>query len=117
MAKSARSSAVSWTRRREPRSCAAAACARAPQPARGPARARRHSPMQKSSVEEIRQRFDADVERFANLETGQAAIIDAPLVLDLITSAAAAATAGARDLLDVGCGAVNYTLKTLERLK
>jgi tRNA (cmo5U34)-methyltransferase len=73
--------------------------------------------MQKSSVEEIRQRFDADVERFANLETGQAAIIDAPLVLELITSAAAAVTPEARDLLDVGCGAGNYTLKLLERLK
>ena len=27
----------------------------------------------KSTVEEIRQRFDADVERFSNLETGQSA--------------------------------------------
>ncbi|MGI6419673.1 MAG: hypothetical protein ACOX1P_28900 [Thermoguttaceae bacterium] len=35
--------------------------------------------MEKSTVDEIRQRFDADVERFSNLETGQSATIDAPL--------------------------------------
>jgi tRNA (cmo5U34)-methyltransferase len=72
--------------------------------------------MQKSSVEEIRARFDADVERFSNLETGQSATIDAPLVLELIAEAAAVVSPGAKDLLDVGCGAGNYTLKLLERL-
>jgi tRNA (cmo5U34)-methyltransferase len=70
----------------------------------------------KSSVDQIRERFDKDVERFSRLETGQAATIDAPLVLDLITKAAAAVTPRARDVLDVGCGAGNYTLKLLERL-
>ncbi len=44
----------------------------------------------KSTVDQIRQRFDNDVERFSNLETGQSATIDAPLVLDLITAVAAA---------------------------
>src|SRR5690349_12584168 len=73
-------------------------------------------PPEKSTVDEIRDRFDKDVERFSNLETGQTATIDAPLVLDLITSAAAAVTPGARDLLDVGCGAGNYTLKLLDKL-
>ncbi|HEY2589143.1 MAG TPA: methyltransferase domain-containing protein [Tepidisphaeraceae bacterium] len=72
--------------------------------------------MSKSTVEQIRQRFDNDVERFSNLETGQAATIDAPLVLDLITSAAAAVTPGARSVLDVGCGAGNYTIKLLGKL-
>src|SRR5688572_22975247 len=72
--------------------------------------------MSKSTVDEIRQRFDNDVERFSNLETGQSATIDAPLVMDLITSAAAATNPSARDLLDVGCGAGNYTLKLLEKL-
>jgi tRNA (cmo5U34)-methyltransferase len=70
----------------------------------------------KSTVDQIRQRFDADVERFSNLQTGQSATIDAPLVMDLITTAAAAVTPGACDLLDVGCGAGNYTLKLLERI-
>jgi len=67
-------------------------------------------------VDEIRRRFDGDVERFSNLETGQSATMDAPLVLDLIAEAAAAVTPGARALLDVGCGAGNYCLKLLERL-
>lgn len=67
-------------------------------------------------MEEIRQRFDQDVERFSNLETGQSATIDAPLVLELITAAAAAGNPNATAVLDVGCGAGNYTLKLLERL-
>lgn len=70
----------------------------------------------KSSVEQIRRRFDADVERFSNLETGQTATIDAPLVMDLITATAARVTPHARGLLDIGCGAGNYSLKQLERL-
>ena len=70
----------------------------------------------KSTVEEIRQRFDGDVERFSNLETGQSATVDAPLALSLVTEAAAATTPHAQDLLDVGCGAGNYTLKLLELL-
>jgi tRNA (cmo5U34)-methyltransferase len=70
----------------------------------------------KSSVEEIRQRFDRDVERFSNLETGQTATVDAPLALELVAAAAAATTPRARRLLDIGCGAGNYPLKLLERL-
>ena len=70
----------------------------------------------KSTVEEIRQRFDADVERFSNLETGQSATVDAPLALALVAEAAAATTPHACHVLDVGCGAGNYTLKLLERL-
>ena len=70
----------------------------------------------KSSVEEIRERFDADVERFSNLETGQSATVDAPLAMALVAAAAAAATPQAKSVLDVGCGAGNYSLKLLERL-
>jgi tRNA (cmo5U34)-methyltransferase len=72
--------------------------------------------VQKSTVEEIRARFDADVERFSNLESGQSATIDAPLVLELIAQAAAATNPGAVRALDVGCGAGNYALKLLEVL-
>jgi tRNA (cmo5U34)-methyltransferase len=70
----------------------------------------------KSTVEEIRRRFDADVERFSNLETGQSATVDAPLAMALVAEAAAATTPHARHILDVGCGAGNYTLKLLESL-
>jgi tRNA (cmo5U34)-methyltransferase len=70
----------------------------------------------KSTVEQIRARFDNDVERFSNLDIGQSATIDAPLVLELISQAAAATNPRAKDLLDVGCGAGNYSLKLLQRL-
>lgn len=72
--------------------------------------------MSKSTVEQIRERFDGDVERFSNLETGQSATIDAPLSLALIADAASRVTPQATSLLDVGCGAGNYSLKMLERL-
>lgn len=68
----------------------------------------------KSSVEAIRRRFDADVERFANLETGQQATVDAPLAMELITQAALAATRHIKNVLDLGCGAGNNTLKLVQ---
>lgn len=71
--------------------------------------------MKKSTPEEIRARFDKDVERFSNLETGQSAAVDSPLMLDLIAQAATASTPGATAMLDIGCGAGNLTLKLLER--
>ena len=71
----------------------------------------------KSTVDEIRARFDKDVERFSNLQTGQSATIDAPLALELIAAAAATTTPHATRLLDVGCGAGNYTLKLLETIR
>jgi tRNA (cmo5U34)-methyltransferase len=68
----------------------------------------------KSTTDEIRARFDADVERFSNLETGQSATIDAPLAMELITRAAIVATPTIRRVLDVGCGAGNNMLKLRE---
>ena len=70
----------------------------------------------KSTADQIRQRFDNDVERFSNLETGQSATIDAPLVLDLITAVAAATNPDATHVLDIGCGAGNYVLKLLQHV-
>jgi len=70
----------------------------------------------KSTIEEIRHRFDNDVERFSNLETGQSATMDAPLALELVAGAAAAVNPHAKSLLDVGCGAGNYSLKLLQSL-
>ena len=69
----------------------------------------------KSSIAEIRQRFDSDVERFSNLETGQTSTVDAPLALELIAEIAAACTPGAERVLDIGCGAGNFTLRLLNR--
>ena len=69
----------------------------------------------KSTTEEIRKRFDNDVERFSNLETGQTATVDAPLAMELITRAAASSTSTIRRVLDIGCGAGNNTIKLAEQ--
>lgn len=73
------------------------------------------APDKKSTVKEIRERFDADVERFSNLETGQQAVVDAPLMLDLISELAVRIKPDARNLLDIGCGAGNNTIAILRR--
>lgn len=70
----------------------------------------------KSSVEEIKSRFDADVDRFSNLQTGQSSTIDAPLAIELLAEAAISATPNIKRVLDIGCGAGNNTLKLLEKL-
>jgi tRNA (cmo5U34)-methyltransferase len=70
----------------------------------------------KANNEEIRTRFDNDVERFSNLETGQQTTIDAPLTMELCTEAAKYVNPNAKELLDIGCGAGNYTLKMLSKV-
>ena len=72
--------------------------------------------MNKSSTAEIRERFDNDVERFSNLDTGQVATIDAKISLELITEAAKRIVPNAKSILDVGCGAGNYSLMMLSKL-
>lgn len=72
--------------------------------------------MKKSTVTEIKERFDNDVERFSNLETGQAATMDAQISLELLTSATKAIKPKAINILDIGCGAGNYTLKMLSKV-
>lgn len=73
--------------------------------------------MNKSSVTEIRERFDKDVERFSNLDTGQVSTIDATISLELITESAKRINPHAENLLDIGCGAGNYTLKMLSKIE
>jgi tRNA (cmo5U34)-methyltransferase len=70
----------------------------------------------KSTIKEIEKRFNNDVERFSNLETGQQAIIDARLMMDLLAHAAAKTTPHAKRLLDIGCGAGNNTIKIVRIL-
>jgi tRNA (cmo5U34)-methyltransferase len=65
---------------------------------------------------EIQNRFDNDVERFSNLETGQQTTIDALLTMELCTEAAKYNNPAATNLLDIGCGAGNYTLKMLSKI-
>jgi tRNA (cmo5U34)-methyltransferase len=74
---------------------------------------------QKYTVEQIRQRFDNEVERFSNLETGQTAVMDAPLMLELVAQTAGvlrgaeSGSTATGEILDIGCGAGNYALKLL----
>jgi len=70
----------------------------------------------KATNQQIRERFDSDTERFSNLETGQQTTIDAPLTMELCTEAARYVNPNAMDLLDIGCGAGNYTLKMLGKV-
>lgn len=72
--------------------------------------------MNKSTVSEIRERFDKEVERFSNLDTGQVTTIDARISLALITEASKRIVPNATHLLDIGCGAGNYTLKMLSKI-
>jgi tRNA (cmo5U34)-methyltransferase len=65
---------------------------------------------------EIMQRFDNDVERFSDLGTGQKTVIDAEYSLEIITEAVRYVTPKAKTLLDIGCGAGNYTLKMLQKI-
>lgn len=68
----------------------------------------------KSTLLEIQQRFDNDVERFSNLETGQISTVDSALSLELLTQIAASVCPNAKSVLDLGCGAGNFTLKLLD---
>jgi len=72
--------------------------------------------MTKSTVAEIKERFDNDVERFSNLDTGQLSTIDATISLELITESAKRIVPDATNLLDIGCGAGNYTLMMLTKI-
>jgi tRNA (cmo5U34)-methyltransferase len=72
--------------------------------------------MNKSTTAEIRERFDNDVERFSNLDTGQVATIDATISLELITEASKRIVPNAKNVLDIGCGAGNYTLMMLSKI-
>jgi tRNA (cmo5U34)-methyltransferase len=65
---------------------------------------------QKSTMEEIRERFDRDVERFSKLDTGQETTMDAPLVLQLLRELGRAWLRPGARVLDLGCGAGNFSL-------
>ncbi len=67
----------------------------------------------KSTVDQIKARFDQDVERFSNLETAQQAVIDASIMLELISKLAVSIKADAENMLDIGSGAGNNTISIL----
>lgn len=70
----------------------------------------------KSTTEDIKERFDGDVERFSDLNTGQEAVIDAPLMLELISETAVKLKPDAENMLDIGCGAGNNSISIVRRI-
>jgi tRNA (cmo5U34)-methyltransferase len=75
-----------------------------------------HTLHEKSTAEEIRKRFDAEVERFSNLESGQQAAMDASVILDVVARSATCHLHRNGSLLDLGCGAGNFTLRVLNQV-
>ena len=70
----------------------------------------------KSSPEAIRRNFDQQVERFSNIETGQATAIDSPLCMELVARSAALLNPDAKRVMDLGCGGGNYAVKVTSLL-
>jgi len=67
----------------------------------------------KRTTAEIGAYFNGEVERFSDLAKGQASIKDARLMMDILAEAASVLASGAREILDIGCGAGNQTLNLL----
>src|SRR5690606_16162756 len=70
----------------------------------------------KSTIQEIEERFDKDVERFSQLETGQQTTLDATFNMELITEGITRCYPQLRSVLDIGCGAGNYTVKLSQKM-
>lgn len=69
----------------------------------------------KSTIKEIEERFDNDVERFSKLETGQQTTLDATFNMELITEAISRCYPELKSVLDIGCGAGNYSVKLSQK--
>ncbi|NGF56032.1 class I SAM-dependent methyltransferase [Parapedobacter sp. SGR-10] len=72
---------------------------------------------EKSTLKEIEERFNNDVARFSNLETGQVTTLDASFNMQLIAESIATIYPKGSSVLDIGCGAGNYDVKLLEYVK
>lgn len=69
----------------------------------------------KSTIKEIEERFNHDVERFSNLETGQQSTVDASINMELITEGIARRYPKLQSALDIGCGAGNYSVRLAQK--
>lgn len=70
----------------------------------------------KDSVEELRRRFDSDVDRFSDEQTGQVSAVDAALVLEMVERSVERLHPTATALCDIGCGAGNFSLRIARKL-
>jgi tRNA (cmo5U34)-methyltransferase len=71
---------------------------------------------EKIPIEELRCQFDKEVDRFSNEQTGQTSSLDAPLVLSMFETFIAGMYPKAQRLLDIGCGAGNFSLRITRKL-
>ncbi|MDR0704549.1 MAG: class I SAM-dependent methyltransferase [Planctomycetaceae bacterium] len=71
---------------------------------------------EKISIDELRRQFDGEVDRFSNERTGQTSSVDAPLILSIFETSIARMYPNAQRLLDVGCGAGNFSLRITRKL-
>src|SRR5690606_41413326 len=71
---------------------------------------------EKSSLQEIESRFDNDVERFSNLDTGQLTTLDAKFNMDLIVESIVRCYPNLKNVLDIGCGAGKYRVRLLQEI-
>lgn len=69
----------------------------------------------KSMLSEIEERFDKDVERFSKLDTGQQTTVDATFNMELITEGISRCYPELGSVLDIGCGAGNYSVKLAQK--
>ncbi|HRN55184.1 MAG TPA: class I SAM-dependent methyltransferase [Agriterribacter sp.] len=69
----------------------------------------------KSTLAEITTRFDHAVDQYSDLESGQPTATDAAFSMELIVDSILAYSPNVKTVLDVGCGAGNYTLKLLSK--
>lgn|SRR5690606_16575700 len=69
----------------------------------------------KSTIKEIEERFNNDVDRFSNLETGQQSTVDASINMELITEGIVRRYPKLQSVLDIGCGAGNYSVKLAQK--
>lgn len=65
----------------------------------------------KSTPEEIREKFNGLVESYSNLDSGQKTAIDSPLIADLIAKTISSVNPVSSNILDIGCGAGNYSIR------
>lgn len=70
----------------------------------------------KYTNEDIRKKFDNLVDKFSDIDTGQTSAMDSYLIMDMISKVASASNPGAKNILDLGCGAGNYTIKILQQM-
>jgi|SRR5690606_17849398 len=69
----------------------------------------------KSTIKEIEERFNHDVERFSNLEIGQQSTVDVSINMELITEGIARRYPKLQSALDIGCGAGNYSVRLAQK--